>query len=64
METHRSNIVPLVLLGHALVTALVWRDLARQPSMRVRGGKNLWRLLSAANTSGSLAYVLVGRRRA
>jgi hypothetical protein len=48
--------------GHVLLAALVWRDLARRPAARVRGSKNLWRLLSAANTSGSLAYVLIGRK--
>jgi hypothetical protein len=51
------------LAGHVLLAALVWRDLARRPATGVRGSKNLWRLLSAANTSGSLAYVLVGRKR-
>lgn len=51
-----------VLVAHLVVATLVWRDLARRPADRVRGSKKLWRLLSAANTSGSVAYVLVGRR--
>jgi hypothetical protein len=50
-------------VGHTVVTALVWRDLAHRPDARVRGGKNLWRTLSALNTGGSLAYLLIGRRR-
>ena len=62
----RSNrpgwLVP-ALVVHLVVTALVWRDLARRPAGAVRGGKVLWRTLSAANTSGSVAYLLVGRRR-
>ena len=58
----RALVVP-ALVGHAVVTALVWRDLARRPDAAVRGGKNLWRTLSALNTSGSLAYLLLGRRR-
>ncbi len=50
------------LAAHVVVTALVWRDLASRPPQAVRGSKNLWRLLSAMNTGGSLAYLLVGRR--
>lgn len=50
------------LVAHVVVTALVWRDLAARPDRAVRGPKNLWRVLSALNTSGSLGYLLVGRR--
>ncbi len=51
------------LLAHVVVTVLVWRDIAARPAGAVRGGKNLWRVLSGLNTSGSLAYLLLGRRR-
>lgn len=57
-----AAVVP-ALLAHVVVTALVWRDLASRPDAQVRGSKNLWRTLSALNTSGSLAYLLLGRRR-
>ena len=61
--SRRPDVLVPVLVGHVLVAALVWRDLARRPDARVRGGKNLWRVLSALNTSGSVAYVLLGRYR-
>ena len=58
----RPALLAPILAAHLVVAALVWRDLARRLAGSVRGGKNLWRVLSAANTAGSLAYVLVGRR--
>jgi hypothetical protein len=58
---------PLVLaaigLLHVVVTALTWRDLRRRPAAEIRGNKNIWRAVSAANTTGSGAYWLIGRRR-
>lgn len=62
-SSRRPALVVPALVGHTVVTALVWRDLARRPDAGVRGGKNLWRTLSALNTSGALAYLLIGRRR-
>jgi len=62
-SSRRPALVVPALVGHTVVTALVWRDLAHRPDARVRGGKNLWRTLSALNTGGSLAYLLIGRRR-
>ena len=59
----RQTFVWLALIGHVVVTAMVWRDLRRRPASQLRGGKNLWRVLSALNTGNSLIYVLVGRRR-
>ena len=61
--SRRPAVVVPALVAHVVVTALVWRDLASRPDAQVRGGKNLWRALSALNTSGSLAYLLLGRRR-
>jgi hypothetical protein len=46
-----------------MVTALTWRDLRSRPAGEVRGPRNLWRVRSALNTSGSAAYWLFGRRR-
>ena len=61
--SRRPAAVLPVLVAHVVVTALVWRDLAARADGEVRGGKNLWRVLSALNTSGSAAYLLLGRRR-
>jgi hypothetical protein len=52
----------MIALAHLTVTAVTWRDIGRRPAREIRGSKTLWRILSGANTTGSLAYVLVGRR--
>jgi hypothetical protein len=52
-----------ILAGHVAITALTWRSIRRRPTESVRGPKWLWRLVSALNTSGSLGWYLVGRRR-
>ncbi len=62
-SSRRPALVAAALVSHVVVTTLVWRDLARRPARDVRGGRNLWRTLSALNTGGALAYVLLGRRR-
>lgn len=54
--------VLLYLPFHILVTAATWRDLRRRPSSQVRGSKRLWRIASAANTLGSVAYLVIGRK--
>lgn len=52
-----------VLVAHAAITTLTWRDLRRRPAEEVRGSKRLWRVVSAMNTVGSVAYLAVGRKR-
>ncbi len=52
----------VVLAVHALFVALTWRDIQRRPTARIRGAKTGWRIASAVNTIGSLAYWTVGRR--
>lgn len=59
----RPGVVALVSGTHVLVTALVWRDIARHSPGDLRGSPTLWRFLTAANTGNSLLYLLVGRRR-
>ena len=56
------RVVP-ILVAHAAITALTWRDLRRRPEDQVRGSKRLWRVASAMNTIGSVAYLAVGRKR-
>jgi hypothetical protein len=58
-----NSLLVLILGAHLLITAATWCDLRRRPTSQLRGNKRLWRLASALNTSGSLAYLLVGRRR-
>jgi hypothetical protein len=52
-----------ILVAHAAITALTWRDLRRRPEDQVRGSKRLWRVASAMNTVGSVAYLAMGRKR-
>jgi len=59
---HITRILP-ILVAHAAITTLTWRDLRRRPVEQVRGSKRLWRTASAVNTIGSLAYVALGRKR-
>jgi hypothetical protein len=53
-----------ILLAHAAVTTLTWRDIRHRPAGQVRGSKRAWRVVSALNTGGSLAYLVLGRRKA
>lgn len=54
----------LFLVVHVLVARLTWRDIAVRPDAQVRGPKPFWRVASALNTGGSVAYWVLGRRTA
>ena len=60
----KSLLVVLAYIAvlHVPITALTWRDLNARPDAQVRGSKTLWRVVSALNTTGSVAYWLLGRR--
>lgn len=60
---HRTLVVVIAVSVWAVVTPFIWRDLRQRPADQVRGPKWLWWILSA-NLSGSVAYVLFGRRKA
>jgi len=65
MRERKPGTVKVLLLYlpvHILVAALTWRDIGHRPADRVRGSKRLWRLVSALNTLGAVAYWLAGRR--
>lgn len=59
----KPGITAAALGGHAILTALVWRDIDARPAAELRGSKSLWRVLTALNTGNHLLYLLVGRRR-
>ena len=63
MTDKQKRTLVVALIIHVIVLNLTWRDLRRRPASAVRGNKRLWRLASMANTSGSVAYWLFGRRR-
>jgi hypothetical protein len=45
------------------LASLAWRDLAHQPSGRVRGPKRLWGFVIAVNWIGPISYFVIGRKR-
>lgn len=47
---------------HVAAAAITWRDINRRPPERIRGDKRVWKLASAVNTLGTVAYWLAGRR--
>ena len=54
----------VTLVGAEIVSAaFAWRDLARRSADRVRGPKNVWRAVIAANPGNSVVYWVFGRRR-
>jgi hypothetical protein len=57
----RARVV-VVLVVHLVVTRITWRDLDRRNPSEVRGAKWAWRIASGANTVGSVAYWLIGRK--
>ncbi len=57
-------VLAALVVAHLVVTTIVWRDIRRRPDDQVRGNKWFWRVVVAANMGNSLAYVLLGRKRA
>jgi hypothetical protein len=55
-------LIAAVLVVHLVVASFTWRDLRRRSDDQVRGPKAVWRLASAANTGGSVAYFVFGRK--
>jgi hypothetical protein len=63
MNGQQKLVLVVVLVVHLILARLTLRDLRRRPDSAVRGPKRMWRVWAATNTSGSLAYWTVGRRR-
>jgi hypothetical protein len=63
-ESNRPSklVLVLVVVAHVVFAALTWSDIRDRPQEKIRGSKKFWRTVSAMNTSGALAYWLVGRR--
>ena len=62
LNDRQKLILVLVLVVHVILARLTLRDLRSRPESAVRGPKRLWRVWATMNTTGSLAYWLVGRR--
>lgn len=63
MTERQKRVLAVTLIVHLIVLRFTIRDLRRRPDAAVRGPKRLWRVAASLNTSGSVAYWLVGRRR-
>ena len=63
LNGRQKLILLVVLIVHVILARFTLRDLRRRPAAAVRGPKRLWRVWATTNTTGSLAYWLVGRRR-
>ena len=57
-------VLGVALVVHVTAATLTWRNLRNRPAAQVRGSKTLWRVASALNTLGSVAYWLFGRSSA
>src|SRR6202034_4795629 len=62
LNDRQKRLLLVVLVVHVLLARLTLRDLRRRPESAVRGPKRLWRVWATMNTTGSLAYWLVGGR--
>jgi hypothetical protein len=63
LSPQQKKIVVIAVVLNAIIASFTWRDLRRRPADLVRGPKFFWRVWSSLNTTGSVAYWLVGRRR-
>ena len=57
-----KRMLAAIAVVHVAAAALTWRDLRTTEAHQVRGDKRIWRIVSALNTLGSVAYWLFGRR--
>jgi hypothetical protein len=63
LNQKQVRVLAVVLVVHVILLALTRRDLRSRPADAVRGNKRLWKVWSTMNTTGSVAYWLVGRKR-
>jgi hypothetical protein len=62
LTPQQKKFVMVAVALNAIIASFTWRDLRRRPASLVRGPKLLWRVWSSLNTTGSVAYWLIGRR--
>lgn len=63
LTPRQKRIVGVAVLVQLVIAMVTLRDLSHRPADRVRGPKWLWRIVGSANTAGSAAYWILGRRR-
>lgn len=60
----RSRVGVIVLFViHTALVGVAHADLSRRPASQIRGPKLLWRVLTASNTSFTVAYLVWGRHK-
>jgi hypothetical protein len=63
LNQKQVRMLAVVLVIHVILLALTRMDLRSRPADAVRGNKRMWKVWSTMNTTGSVAYWLVGRKR-
>jgi hypothetical protein len=63
LNEKQVRVLAVVLVIHVILLALTRKDLRARPDDAVRGSKRLWKVWSTMNTTGSVAYWLIGRKR-
>jgi hypothetical protein len=63
LTDQQKRVLLVVLVAHLILAKVTWLDLRRRPAAAVRGPKGMWRTWSLLNTTGSVAYWSIGRRR-
>jgi hypothetical protein len=63
LNSKQVRVLAVALVIHLILLTLTRKDLRGRPASAVRGPKRLWKVWSAMNTTGSVAYWLVGRKR-
>ncbi len=63
MTERQVRVLTVTLIVHLILLRFTIRDLRRRPDAGVRGSKRFWRVTASLNTTGSVAYWLLGRRR-
>lgn len=62
-KLHEFKSLAAIIPIHIAVTAFTWRDLRNRAPEQVRGSQRFWRVVSGANTLGSVLYFTLGRKR-
>ncbi len=63
LNQKQVRVLAVVLVVHVILLALTRMDLRSRPDNAVRGNRRMWKAWSTLNTTGSVAYWLVGRKR-
>ncbi|HET8930767.1 MAG TPA: hypothetical protein VFN21_08940 [Acidimicrobiales bacterium] len=52
-----------VAVAHVALVGVAHADLSKRPAAQIRGPKWAWRLLTASNTTFTVAYLIWGRHK-